>query len=71
MPMMDGFELLKGLRAEPEIAHTRVMVHTNSFGLPATREEATAFGVTTLISKAADPMTFIEAVSQELAAVTG
>lgn len=66
MPVMDGFEFLKRLRAEPQIAGTRVMLHTSSFDSPATREKAAAFGVTTIISKAADPKALLEAVNGEL-----
>lgn len=68
MPVMDGFAFLTRLRAEPEIAHTRVMLHTSAFDSPAVREKAAGFGVTTIISKAADPKTLLDAVNGELSA---
>jgi CheY-like chemotaxis protein len=68
MPEMDGFEFMERLRADPEIAGLRVLLHTSTHDTPETLSKAAAFGVTTILSKAAQPAVILAAVDKELGA---
>ena len=66
MPVMDGFEFLQRLRAEPEIAAVRVLLYTSTSDLAGIRAKAAAFGVTTIVPKSAPPAAILAAVNAEL-----
>ena len=68
MPVMDGFEFMRRLRADPEIAPARVMLHTSTHESPDTLAKAASLGIVTVLSKAAKPDEIFAAVNKELAA---
>jgi CheY-like chemotaxis protein len=68
MPVMDGFEFMERLRADPDIAAARVILHTSTSDSPETVTKATALGVDTILPKSALPAVILDAVNKELAA---
>ncbi|MHB1205440.1 MAG: response regulator [Rhodospirillaceae bacterium] len=71
MPVMDGFEFLQRLRAEPEIAGVRVLLYTSTSDLAGTQAKAASFGVTTILPKSAPPDVILDAVNKELSVTAG
>jgi CheY-like chemotaxis protein len=67
MASMDGFTFLRRLRAEPEIAATRVLLHTSQ-DTPENARTAAELGVTTIVGKASSPDALFAAVEKELGA---
>ncbi len=55
MPRMDGYEFVRQLRADVQIAETPVIFYSASFFDPEARELARACGVAQLIEKPAEP----------------
>jgi CheY-like chemotaxis protein len=68
MPVMDGFEFLERLRADPEIAGARVILHTSTSESAETLAKAASLGVSTILPKSALPAVILAAVNKELAA---
>lgn len=67
MPVMNGFEFLLGLRADPRLrAITTVAV--TAFSMPGDRDKALAAGFAGYFSKPIDPATFVGAIAQFLPA---
>jgi signal transduction histidine kinase len=66
MPDVDGFEFVRQLRADPVIAHTRVIFYTATYMPSETRSLAEAVGVAQVLSKPAEPQAIIEVVQQVL-----
>jgi two-component system chemotaxis response regulator CheY len=63
MPVMDGIELIRALRADPEHARTPAVLLTTELE-PARKEEARSAGATGWIVKPFDPATLMTAVSR-------
>jgi len=74
MPAMDGYQFVQELRADPDIASTRIIFYTATYGTPEAQLLARACNVDTVLRKPSDPEEILAAVSRELgasAAVTG
>ena len=55
MPTMDGYEFVRQLRADPELAETKVIFNTAHFREVEARNLAEACGVSTVLLKPSDP----------------
>ena len=69
MPVMDGYELVRRLRAEPAIAQTAVMFYTAHFHGAEAQELAQACGVQSILPKPCEPELILQAVEKVLADV--
>jgi signal transduction histidine kinase/DNA-binding response OmpR family regulator len=67
MPAMDGYEFVRQLRADSEIAATPVMFYTATYNEPEARLLARACGVEHILSKPAEPRTILDTVALALA----
>lgn len=67
MPTMDGYEFVRRLRAQPEIAHTRVMFYTANFREREARTLADALGVRHILCKPCEPDDILRAIERALA----
>jgi signal transduction histidine kinase len=68
MPEIDGFEFVHRLRAEPDIAATRVVFYSATYLAPEARKLAAACGVSHILVKPAEPQLIIETVQAALGA---
>jgi transcriptional regulator with GAF, ATPase, and Fis domain/CheY-like chemotaxis protein len=68
MPVMDGYEFVRQLRADPQIAGTRVIFYTASYHEREARALAESCGVHHLIVKPAEPEQILATVNQALGA---
>jgi signal transduction histidine kinase len=68
MPEVDGFEFVRRLRADPMLAHTRVIFYTATYLEAEMRELARACGVEHTIVKPAEPQLILDTVQAALAA---
>lgn len=66
MPDVDGFEFVRRLRAEPPIAHTRVMFYTAAYLESEARALAAACGVAHVLTKPGEPQVILETVRKLL-----
>lgn len=69
MPVMDGFEFVKQVRANPDIAQTRVIFYTASYHEQAAMDLARKCGVLAVLTKPAEPellLTTVEKVLQDV-----
>ena len=55
MPIVDGFEFVRQLRADPVVAQTRVIFHTAAYDEHEVRTLARDCGVTTILPKPSEP----------------
>jgi two-component system cell cycle sensor histidine kinase/response regulator CckA len=62
MPGMDGYEFVRQLRANPEIAHTPVIFCTAHFNEREARDLAEACGVAQVLTKPCEPEAVLRAV---------
>jgi len=67
MPLMDGYELVRRLRADPATAGVIVMFYTAYFGGRDATDLAQALGVTRVLVKPADNEAILAAVREALA----
>jgi signal transduction histidine kinase/CheY-like chemotaxis protein len=67
MPTMDGYELARQVRADPEIAHTPIIFYTATYLEKQARELAHACGVNHLIVKPTEPEEILDVVAAALA----
>jgi signal transduction histidine kinase/DNA-binding response OmpR family regulator len=67
MPTMDGYEFVRQLRADPDIAHTRVIFYTATFVEREARRLAQACGVSTVLTKPMEPEDILWNIEQALA----
>ncbi|MCC5022049.1 MAG: response regulator [Candidatus Synoicihabitans palmerolidicus] len=58
MPIMDGYETIKALRADPRTASIPVLV-ASSYAMPGERARARELGVQDYLEKPFDPMEFM------------
>lgn len=68
MPDVDGFEFVRRLRAEPQIAHTRVIFYTAAYMEAELRTLAQACGVAHMLTKPAEPQQVLDVVQHVLGA---
>ncbi len=68
MPTMDGFELVRQLRADPSIAQIPVIFWTAHYHEREARALAAAAGVSIVITKPTEPEAVLSAVSAALGA---
>ena len=66
MPVMDGYELARQVRAEPRLAQTQIIFLTSSYIVTETRRLAEACGVQFLIAKPAEPEVILATVEAAL-----
>lgn len=67
MPKVDGYELLRRLRADPRVGATPVVAIT-AFSMPGDRERALQAGFDGYLSKPIEPETFVADVERLLSA---
>ena len=68
MPTMDGFELVRQLRADPDQGQMPVIFYTATYSEPQARELANSCGVRTVLPKPSEPERILEAVREALGA---
>src|SRR5215212_7138382 len=68
MPSIDGFEFVRRLRSEPEIAQTRVMFYTATYLEAEAQALAEACGVLHVLVKPAEPQLILDTVQLALGA---
>ncbi|TFW31730.1 response regulator, partial [Massilia horti] len=66
MPTMDGYEFVQRLRADPELAATRVIFYSAVFAEREMSEMAHSCGVRTVLPKPCDAQAIFDAVNAEL-----
>lgn len=66
MPTMDGFEFVRQLRADPEIADTPVIFASAHYLKEESRQLAEACGIATILSKPCEPETILRVVAEAL-----
>lgn len=65
LPEMDGYEIARRLRSNPELALTPLVAVT-SYAMPGDREKALASGCDDYIEKPINPETFLSQVERHL-----
>lgn len=70
MPEVDGFEFVRRLRAEPAIAHTRVIFYTAAYMEVEVRRLAESCGVQHVLTKPTEPRELLAVVQAVLGAPT-
>lgn len=68
MPTMDGFEFVRRLRSEPDVAHTPVVFYTANYHLEQARALAASCGVRHVLTKPAEPEEIFRIVEEALRA---
>lgn len=63
LPGMHGYDVARGLRQIPELAHTPIIAVT-SYAMPGDREKALDAGCDNYIEKPIDPETFVQDVER-------
>lgn len=66
MPSMDGYALVRQLRAEPGLAATPVIFYTATYLEAAARELADTVGVSYVLTKPSDPELILRTVAEAL-----
>ncbi|MBY0510913.1 MAG: response regulator [Rhodospirillaceae bacterium] len=66
MPVMDGFEFVRRLRLDPNIAATPVIFYTATYREPQAKALAESCGVRTVLPKPCEPQIILAAVDREL-----
>jgi CheY-like chemotaxis protein len=66
MPTMDGYEFVRQLRADPDIAHTEVIFYTATFLEREARSLALSCGVSNVLIKPTEPQDILRAIAQAL-----
>jgi signal transduction histidine kinase/CheY-like chemotaxis protein len=70
MPTMDGYEFVRQLRADPDIAHTEVIFYTATFMEREARSLALSCGVSRVLMKPTEPEEILLTIAQALAGTT-
>jgi DNA-binding NarL/FixJ family response regulator len=68
MPTMDGYDLVRHLRADPTTADIRVIFYTATYVIEEARRLADAVGVSHILVKPCEPERIIRVVGEALAA---
>jgi len=68
MPVMDGYELVRELRSDPDLAETRVIFYTANYLREEAEPIAAALGVYDTVSKPATPERILAATDEALLA---
>ncbi len=66
MPRVDGYQFLRLLREDPQIAATPVLFYSATYDGPAARALATSAGLTSVLLKASDPEVILKRVNEAL-----
>ena len=66
MPKMDGYEFVRQLRADPDLAQIAVIFYTATYNGPQADTLAKSLGVRAVLRKPSDPETILLAVSEAL-----
>ena len=66
MPSMDGYEFVRRLRADPQLAHTTVIFHTAHFGDQEAHQLAQRCQVSLMLAKPCDRADLLRVVGQAL-----
>ena len=66
MPVMDGYEFTRQVRADPKIAAMPIIFYTATFRAPEARTMAAICNVKTVLPKPCDPQALLYAVNTEL-----
>jgi PAS domain S-box-containing protein len=66
MPVMDGFELARRVRADPELSRTRLMFYTGTYRADEARSVAADLDVAHILTKPAEPQTILDTVNAAL-----
>jgi diguanylate cyclase (GGDEF)-like protein/PAS domain S-box-containing protein len=66
MPTMDGYEFVRRLRADPEVAATNVIFYTANYHEREARSLAASLGVATILNKPCEPQEVVAAIGQAL-----
>lgn len=66
MPTMDGYEFVRQLRADPGIAHTRVIFYTATFMEREARTLAASCGVSDVLIKPSEPEEIMRTIERAL-----
>jgi PAS domain S-box-containing protein len=67
MPMMDGYEFARQVRADPTIRETQIIFHTSSYIVAETRRLAEACGVHIVLTKPIEPEKLFNTIQTSLA----
>lgn len=67
MPKMDGWELLRNLRADPQLQHVPVLVITAAYTLPGDRERVLEAGFDGYLMKPVEVSTFTDVLRETIA----
>jgi diguanylate cyclase (GGDEF)-like protein len=70
MPTMDGYEFVRRLRADPELASTQVVFYTASYHEQEAQRLAESGGVARVLVKPCEPAELLEAIDQVLTGKT-
>lgn len=70
MPTMDGYEFVRQMRADPNVAHTEVIFYTATFTESEARGLATSCGVSSVLVKPCEPEVILSAIEHALAHAT-
>lgn len=66
MPTMDGYEFVRQLRADPDIAQTQVVFYSAHYRETEARNLALACGVTQVLIKPCEPQDILDAIEEAL-----
>lgn len=66
MPTMDGYEFTQRLRADPELAATKVIFYTATYSVKDAEALALSCGVQTVLPKPSEPQEILAAISRTL-----
>lgn len=66
MPGIDGFQLVRELRADPDTADIPVLLYTAHYSPAEATPLAATFGVSSVLSKASDPLELLDAIDVAL-----
>jgi signal transduction histidine kinase len=66
MPRMDGYELIRQVRANPQTANIPIIVYTSLYMARGAAELAKAYAVTDVLTKPSKPEVIIKAVTEAL-----
>ncbi|CAN7437773.1 EAL domain-containing protein [Acidovorax sp. LjRoot194] len=69
MPTMDGFEFVRQMRADPELAGTQVIFYSAHYREQEARNLAAACGVRQVLAKPCEPQDILAAIEQALTEV--